>query len=1457
MKSHRQPPRNPSRRLHSLTVTAVVMGLATLAGCGGTAGDGYPTEPTVTAVGVNDVNLVSGGVGTFTATVQSGVRAERVVVDFYLVDAATGGCSQLGQAAASTVPFDLAYNLLESSPSPSRQARFFTTGLTYSPETGLREAKILQAFQLPILPDGSYSVVGAVRGKEPACKRAGSAVPVTHTTQPRMIHSYTKASNHSFRLPPAVEKTGKNRPGPALSISSEIANVGLVHEGDTEVGFLLEIDGVDYPLEVEQTDAAGGSVRVSRHTYARKERNGSVVPMMQGDVRGTTHHLHLGEAAKEKLRAATTDKTCTLKITIDPDHKIAAVGGQDSMTSVPVQFLAAAAPCPVDPSLPNVQYCYGPGGSNANSNDNGNVFGSYQFANTAADPNYLAATPATPSGVPSTVKQYSNASSAFGASSNSASKLISTQLVFAVTPGQPASAADRAATAVDPPEGEVDGSEQLQLLGSLVFDRDFKKLTAERDYTFYKKNAKKVLWKTTTMVGPVPVKAEIGIEGELGLQGQIKIVADRTGWGSLGFAIGPYAGVKVYAEASVNLVVCQVGVGFEMTVVKFSVEFQLGMRLVISGAQAALEIYEGIPLTITALGGDIYLFVKVPLIHEWKYPFVEWAGWTWVFNIVPPQTTYFGSPGTFMVTGTHSGAPIAPRMDHMVYADASQAPVYSSDNYLWEGNIALTQSRYRFSFQGVNNIQLSGNGIGSKTILSSCSSGGSTEVDIAAAGTYTLQVKTDYACWKSGSASVSWAEMGESGVGSAGGYAGTADGSPACAVNQWLYNDPAYGTATVPTSYQCASDVDLQVESSQQMAAWINAPQDGLTALWQGAFPTFDASVTEAVVWFQGNPTIASCVHVGTADRPPTYYSNKGDMVELAVTDATGAVIFTTDPANTNSVDFGSSGNGFLKIDLNGKPPYAYSLRYHPLGNYECAWPPYRDAALKMTVVPLGRWLIQTSCANGTQAPVTLPGITLDGPVSSASGTLNGGSVSSVSRCQVAGYDTFVNEHVVGGFDFGALSGGSQDFDFFFGSNVPHAYQGLVDGARLSSRASADPATLTDPCSTYVCTAREGHATATLSQGYHVVEGYYANFKAADGTMKGMFSDNRIRWAPAGSTNRTLGYFYASASELAQALAGDAQGGGPAPLMILDNPTGVPPSLHWSDLPNDCDATVNGQLDCLSSLMGVTGGYSAFSVLWDGHYAMADQVPYLYTLSTNRNQVDVWVDGLEYSSFQTGLSNPQPFQPYPQSSFYGVLLNKQPPTQTGLNAIRVAVSNNGIQGPYQVDSSWTAAAPGTYMVVFLDEGGVPLDTATGNHGTGATQSICIGTGCPNATDVNWIRADATAILVLASPIADPAGALQGTDGVIDMIVDAQSNVGAGQALVDLCANGWCGTGYAPTGRVTSPQFFPYTPASSTSSATGLLSQQANSLVFRIDGPPTGWPAGTKFQFSLGYQSHAW
>lgn len=133
----------------------------------------------------------------------------------------------------------------------------------------------------------------------------------------------------------------------------------------------------------------------------------------------------------------------------------------------------------------------------------------------------------------------------------------------------------------------------------------------------------------TILVGPVPVKFEVGAEGTIGVKATLSVAAGPI----ITAKVGPYAGLTGFASASIELVVASGGVTAEIDVLTVDVAIvaTLTVPCPTSGGPS-LQI--NTPWSIRTLDGKIYLWVKYPS-PTWSNPgrkktktftIVEWKG---------------------------------------------------------------------------------------------------------------------------------------------------------------------------------------------------------------------------------------------------------------------------------------------------------------------------------------------------------------------------------------------------------------------------------------------------------------------------------------------------------------------------------------------------------------------------------------------------------------------------------------------------------------------------------------------------------------------------------------------------------------------------------------------------------------------------------------------------------------
>jgi len=314
-------------------------------------------------------------------------------------------------------------------------------------------------------------------------------------------------------------------------------------------------------------------------------------------------------------------------------------------------------------------------------------------------------------------------------------------------------------------------------------------------------------------------------------------------------------------------------------------------------------------------------------------------------------------------------------------------------------------------------------------------------------------------------------------------------------------------------------------------------------------------------------------------------------------------------------------------------------------------------------------------------------------------------------------------------------------------------------------------------------------------------------------------------------------------------------------------------NMEWTSSP-DCDMATNYQISCEYSLQEASyqsGNDMGFSALWDGYYNFSDKQLYTFNIMSNRLNADFWLDGQQYSQM-LGTSAGS-YNAFPLYNFYSVLLNAQSPNGE-LNHLRLAMGGvPQFSASAQFSSSWTALAANTYQVNFLDSSGNLLSSATDTYGSGQTQTMCVGSGCPTITT---IPSHTCRIVIVASPVGDVQGLYNGGssgNSMIDLIATlTDSSTGATQ-LADVCVNGQCVTGTKiSTGSSTvfnSSNFVTYVNNQATpTSNQGLFSQQTNVVVITIRGngnagnPPytadclsSTLASGQKFTATLSYQQH--
>lgn len=187
-------------------------------------------------------------------------------------------------------------------------------------------------------------------------------------------------------------------------------------------------------------------------------------------------------------------------------------------------------------------------------------------------------------------------------------------------------------------EGEDD--EMQHLVETVVFSTKDSKGSEKyiKSKTFVEK-------KQTFVVGPVPISVKFGLDGEIGVKGQVSVEADNL----LQLSIGPTAGLELDIEGGVDLAVSAAGVYGKLNVITMSLPLTAGMQVqpssIASGHSPTFST--GLAGKITSLDGEMGMFAKVLRIKfkpfkvkkwwdDFREPFVSWDGFSKTYNLFGP-----------------------------------------------------------------------------------------------------------------------------------------------------------------------------------------------------------------------------------------------------------------------------------------------------------------------------------------------------------------------------------------------------------------------------------------------------------------------------------------------------------------------------------------------------------------------------------------------------------------------------------------------------------------------------------------------------------------------------------------------------------------------------------------------------------------------------------------------------
>lgn len=138
-------------------------------------------------------------------------------------------------------------------------------------------------------------------------------------------------------------------------------------------------------------------------------------------------------------------------------------------------------------------------------------------------------------------------------------------------------------------------------------------------------------------LGPVPMRAEFGLRGELGLQYGLELYPLQ-----IGSYVQPYAAADAYAQAGADAYVAAIGVGGQLRLIQFTLPIQ-GTANFEWDEEPLIRLVLSSTADLTLLSGDLYAYAKVNyLVGTWKgkHSFFNWKGFQKTGTIIDYKATY-------------------------------------------------------------------------------------------------------------------------------------------------------------------------------------------------------------------------------------------------------------------------------------------------------------------------------------------------------------------------------------------------------------------------------------------------------------------------------------------------------------------------------------------------------------------------------------------------------------------------------------------------------------------------------------------------------------------------------------------------------------------------------------------------------------------------------------------------
>lgn len=125
-------------------------------------------------------------------------------------------------------------------------------------------------------------------------------------------------------------------------------------------------------------------------------------------------------------------------------------------------------------------------------------------------------------------------------------------------------------------------------------------------------------------IGPVPMAAEFGLRGEMGVLYGLALYPLQ-----IGAYTTPYAAADAYAQVGVDIKVASFGVGGLLQIVSLQMPIQGHISFVFE-EEPLINLNLAATSELTMLSGNLYAYVKINYLFdtwEGRYPFYEWEGY--------------------------------------------------------------------------------------------------------------------------------------------------------------------------------------------------------------------------------------------------------------------------------------------------------------------------------------------------------------------------------------------------------------------------------------------------------------------------------------------------------------------------------------------------------------------------------------------------------------------------------------------------------------------------------------------------------------------------------------------------------------------------------------------------------------------------------------------------------------